>query len=233
MMKLLFAVFLSLTTLASAHYTFPALIVNGQTTPQWQYVRRTNNFQSNGPVTDVRSIDFRCYNSQTGAKAETYKGVSAGSKIGFTANGAVSHPSTTNIYMAKAPAGADVANWDGSGAVWFKVHEISAVTDGGRSISFPSNGMAKIEFNLPQSLPSGQYLVRMENVALHSAGSAGGAQWYISCAQIEVVNGGNGNPGPLVSIPGVYSGSEPGILINIYYPIPTSYVQPGPAVWRG
>ena len=33
------------------------------------------------------------------------------------------------------------------------------------------------------------------------------AQWYISCAQIEVVNGGNGNPGPLVSIPGVYTGN--------------------------
>ncbi|KAJ3527082.1 hypothetical protein NMY22_g9916 [Coprinellus aureogranulatus] len=233
MMKLLLAVFLSLTTLASAHYTFPALIVNGQTTPAWQYVRRTNNYQSNGPVTDVRSQDFRCYNSQTRATAQTYTGVSAGSRIGFATNQGITHPSTTNVYMAKAPAGVDVASWDGSGSVWFKVHEISAVTNGGSSITFPSNGMRSVEFTLPQSLPSGQYLVRIENVALHSAQGQGGAQWYISCAQIEVTNGGNGNPSPLVSIPGVYTGTEPGIMLNIYYPIPKTYVQPGPAVWRG
>ena len=128
--------------------------------------------------------------------------------------------------MAKAPSGVDVASWDGSGAVWFKVHEISAVTNGGSSITFPSNGMRSVEFPLPQSLPSGQYLVRIENVALHSASGMNGgksfnspnifvllmfrlcqAQWYISCAQIEVTGGGNGNPSPLVSIPGVYTGS--------------------------
>ncbi|KAJ2934668.1 hypothetical protein H1R20_g2395, partial [Candolleomyces eurysporus] len=231
-MKLLLAVFFSLTTIASAHYTFPALIVNGQTTPNWQYVRRTNNYQSNGPVTDVRSQDFRCYNSQTRATAQTYTGISAGSRIGFTAAASISHPGTTNIYMAKAPAGVDVASWDGNGQ-WFKVHEISAVTNGGQSISWPSAGLTRVEFTLPQSLPSGQYLVRIENVALHSASSPGGAQWYISCAQIEVVNGGNGNPGPTVSIPGVYTGNEPGIVLNIYYPVPRTYTQPGPAVWRG
>ena len=43
--------------------------------------------------------------------------------------------------MAKAPENIDVANWDGSGTVWFKVYEISAVTNGGKSISWPSAGM--------------------------------------------------------------------------------------------
>ncbi|KAF6743466.1 glycoside hydrolase [Ephemerocybe angulata] len=231
MMKLLLAVFFSLTALASAHYTFPSLVVNGQTTPAWQYVRRTNNYQSNGPVTDVKSQDFRCYNSAGSATAQTYTGVSAGSKIGFATNGAISHPSITNIYMAKAPG--SVADWKGDGAVWFKVFEISAVTNGGTSISWPSSGMAKVEFTIPQSLPSGEYLVRIENAALHSASAQGGAQWYISCAQVQVVNGGNGNPSPLVSIPGLYTGTEPGIMLNIYYPVPKTYIQPGPAVWRG
>ncbi|KAH6899131.1 glycoside hydrolase [Coprinopsis sp. MPI-PUGE-AT-0042] len=231
-MKLLAGLLLSFAASASAHYTFASLVVNGQVTTAWQYVRKTNNFQSNGPVTDVNSQDFRCYNSQTRATAQTYS-VNAGSRIGFNSPGSISHPSTTNIYMARAPSGVDVANWDGSGQVWFKVHEITAVTDGGRSISFPSNGMRNIEFTIPSSLPSGQYLVRIENVALHSAQGAGGAQWYISCAQVNVQGGGSGNPGPLVSIPGVYNGREPGIMINIYYPVPSSYVQPGPAVWRG
>jgi hypothetical protein len=78
--------------------------------------------------------------------------------------------------MAKAPAGVDVASWDGSGAVWFKVHEISAITNGGSSITFPSNGMRSVEFSLPSSLASGQYLVRIENVALHSASGMNGGK---------------------------------------------------------
>lgn len=48
--------------------------------------------------------------------------------------------------------------------------------------------------------------MRVEQIALHVASTYGGAQFYISCAQVNVVNGGNGTPGPLVSIPGVYTG---------------------------
>jgi hypothetical protein len=50
-----------------------------------------------------------------------------------------------------------------------------------------------------------RYLMRPEHIALHDV--SGGAQFYIACAQIRVTNGGNGSPGPLVSIPGVYSGN--------------------------
>lgn len=74
--------------------------------------------------------------------------------------------------------------------------------------------LTQVTFTLPASLPSGQYLVRAEQIALHVASSFGGAQFYISCAQINVVGGGSGTPGPLVSIPGVYTGNEPGILIS-------------------
>ena len=43
-------------------------------------------------------------------------------------------------------------------------------------------------------------------IALHLAETFGGAQFYIGCAQVNVVNGGSGTPSPLVSIPGVYTG---------------------------
>lgn len=46
----------------------------------------------------------------------------------------------------------------------------------------------------------------MEAIALHVASTFGGAQFYISCGQVEVTNGGSGSPGPLVAIPGVYTG---------------------------
>ena len=48
-----------------------------------------------------------------------------------------------------------------------------------------------------------QYLVRIEQIGLHVAGAP---QFYISCGQINVTNGGGGNP-PKVSIPGYISAS--------------------------
>ncbi|TFK73521.1 hypothetical protein BDN72DRAFT_886824 [Pluteus cervinus] len=220
--------FSSLLAAVSAHYTFPGLLVNGQAAGDWINIRRTDNYQSNAPVTDVSSAAFRCYNTG-GARATTVT-VAAGSQIGFKASQAIYHPGVINVYMARAPG--DVAGWDGSGSVWFKVYQISATISGG-AINWPANNLASIPFTLPKSLPSGQYLVRIEHIALHSASAFQGAQFYISCGQINVTGGGNGTPGPLVAIPGVYTGREPGIMLNIYYPIPATYTQPGPAVWRG
>lgn len=74
-------------------------------------------------------------------------------------------------------------------------------------LTVPSNpDLPSVTFTVPRNLPSGQYLVRMEAIALHVAQSFGGAQFYISCGQVEVTGGGSGTPGPLVSIPGVYTG---------------------------
>jgi len=214
----------------SAHYTFPFLTIGSTVTGEYQYVRETDNHWSNGPVTDMTDPNLRCYNSQNLNVASTMT-VAAGSAVGFQADGTIIHPGVLNVYMAKAPG--NVSAFDGSGNVWFKVYQIIAVTDGGTSITFPSTGGTGYTFTLPKSLPTGQYLLRIEHIALHGASTFGGAQFYIGCAQINVTGGGSGKPGPLVAIPGVYTGNEPGILINIYYPIPTSYVQPGPAVWTG
>jgi hypothetical protein len=79
---------------------------------------------------------------------------------------------------------------------------------------YPDKG--SITANIPKNLPSGDYLLRIEHIALHQASNAGGAQFYISCAQISVTGGGSGTPGPLVSFPGVYSANDPGIKVNIY-----------------
>ncbi|KAK7472012.1 hypothetical protein VKT23_000119 [Stygiomarasmius scandens] len=228
-----YACVLALASQVVAHYTFPDLLINGVQTADWVNVRMTDNHYSNGPVTDVTSEAFRCYTAETHATAQTIQ-VAAGSQLGFvtdTADG-IGHPGSVNIYMAKAPG--NVTTWDGSGQVWFKVvHEIGAVTDGGQTITWPAQNQKSVSFTVPKNLPNGQYLVRIEAIALHVASTFGGAQFYIACGQVEITGGGSGNPGPKVSIPGVYTGYEPGILINIYYPVPTSYTQPGPAVWTG
>lgn len=74
-------------------------------------------------------------------------------------------------------------------------------------------------FTIPSSVPSGDYLFRVEHIGLHSASAAGGAQFYISCGQITVTGGGSGTPGPLVAFPGAYKATDPGLMINIYYPV--------------
>ncbi|PGH04520.1 hypothetical protein AJ79_07046 [Helicocarpus griseus UAMH5409] len=216
--------------IASAHYTFPSLIVNGQTTAEWQYVRQTENYQHNGPVTDVNSNAIRCYERPGRAQAQTAT-VAAGSKVGFVAKGSIYHPGPLQFYMAKVPAGQSAATWDGSGQVWFKI--LGQGPNFGGSLTWPSDGATRVEATIPASLPSGEYLFRVEHIGLHSASGVNGAQFYISCGQINVTGGGNGSPGPLVSFPGAYRPTDPGIMINIYYPVPTSYQLPGPAVWRG
>ncbi|KAJ7751558.1 glycoside hydrolase [Mycena maculata] len=213
----------ALVAKVSAHYTWPQLIVGGTNTSSWEYVRETNNWQDLDPQTDVTTTDIRCYTSLESGTANTMT-VAAGSTVGFTVDGNPSnlyHPGVVNVYMAQAPSGTDVADWDGSGEVWFRIFEITAVTDGGTTITFPATGMTQVTFPIPAETPSGQYLIRIEHIALHVAESYGGAQFYIACGQVEVR--GTGTPGPLVEFPGEYT--EPGILIDIYYPIPANYTQ--------
>jgi len=227
-----FALLSGLACRVAAHYIFPDLILNGVPSSDWEYIRQTDNYEDLGPVTDVTSAEFTCYDTTENLIPSTAT-VKAGSKIGFQAFGhpsSIYHPGVVNVYMAKAPG--SVSSFTGaSGDVWFKVFEISAITDGGTTITWPAQNLPAVNFTIPAELPSGQYLVRMEAIALHSASTFGGAQFYIACGQINVTGGGNGKPGPLVAIPGVYTGNEPGILIDIWYPIPATYTQPGPAVW--
>jgi Auxiliary Activity family 9 (formerly GH61)/Fungal cellulose binding domain len=86
-------------------------------------------------------------------------------------------------------------------------------------------------YHIPSNLPSGDYLLRFEQLGIHNPYPAGTPQFYIECAQITVTNGGTGTPGPLVSIPGWVKGDEPGYVVNIYDPNFSSYVTPGPEVW--
>ncbi|KZM19661.1 hypothetical protein ST47_g8973 [Ascochyta rabiei] len=230
-MKSLVLSLLALASTSAAHYTLPELVVGGKGTGNWQYVRQTANYQSNGPVTDVSSTAIRCYQLAPGTSAKTYT-VNAGDTVAFTAASSVSHPGPMQFYMAKVPSGQTAETWDGSGNAWFKIYQEEAITTSS-SISWASMGKTQIPVTLPKSLPSGEYLLRAEHIALHSAGSSGGAQFYLSCAQIKVQNGGSGSPSPLVSFPGAYKASDAGVLVNIYYPIPQNYKPPGPAVWTG
>ncbi|KAG8940125.1 hypothetical protein FRC03_005726 [Tulasnella sp. 419] len=124
----------------------------------------------------------------------------------------VSVKGVINVYLGKAPSGQTAATWDGSGSNWFKISELSAITNGGSSIKFPADNLSQYTFKIPTNIDDGYYLVRIEHIGLHVAQSLdvslylGGAQFYIACGQLKV-SGGNGGSPSTVSIPGVYTGA--------------------------
>ena len=117
--------------LTRATDNWPKLIVNGKVDgAAWSHVRQAKNFQSNGFVGDVSSVDIRC-NQFPGAKAQTAS-VNAGGTLGFQTNQAIYHAGPVQFYMAKVPEGSTIDSWDGAGEVWFKT-----MTSG------PSGGLTK------------------------------------------------------------------------------------------
>ncbi|POS68774.1 glycosyl hydrolase family 61 [Diaporthe helianthi] len=233
-MRCTFAGVAAFAATAAAHYNFEALIHNDQVTEPYQFVRQTTN--SNSPVTDVTSDDFIC--NQGGldaaimAKTQTQE-VAPGDSVGFTINSNLGHPGPLSVYMSKAPEGTAAAAYKGAGD-WFKVYELttsSITAEGLQWATSVDGGIKNFTFTLPEDLPAGDYLMRGEHIALHGAQQKGGAQFYMGCAQLTVTGSGAGSPAPTVKIPGVYDGSEDGIVINIYYPVPTSYDAAGPVTW--
>lgn len=119
---------------------------------------------------------------------------------------------------------------------WFKIYELTtyAITDAGLQWAtyIPgTSGIQNFTVDLPTDLPAGDYLFRAEHIAVHAAEEVGGAQFYIGCAQLTVTGSGAGTPSPVASIPGEYTGTEAGLVLDIYYPIPTSYSYAGISTW--
>ncbi|KAG4433219.1 hypothetical protein IFR05_011301 [Cadophora sp. M221] len=205
-------------------HIFWQLTYGGTTYPTYTYVRKNNNY--NSPVTDLTSNDLRCNAGAGAGDATDTLAVKAGNSFTFTSDVAVYHNGATAMYMAKAPTTAK--EYDGSGQRWFKILEIGPVWKGSGDPTWPL--YQTYTYRIPPATPNGEYLLRIEQLALHNPG--GVPQFYIGCAQISVTGGGNGNPGPLVAIPGYVKGTESGYTVNIYNNF-KSYTLVGPAVWAG
>ncbi|KAG9023912.1 hypothetical protein FRB95_012318 [Tulasnella sp. JGI-2019a] len=220
-----------LFTAASAHATFQDFWING--VDQGSCCVRLP--LTNNPVTDVTSTDIACNANATPTNGLCT--VPAGYPVTVEmhqqpgdrtcANEAIggAHYGPVQVYMAKV---ADATTAVGSAQSWFKIGEIGMPSSNpdywGTEVLNDNCGHYTVI--IPQDIVSGQYLLRAEAIALHTASSVGGAQFYMSCYQINVTGGGTATPAG-VSLPGAYSSSDPGILINIYQQL-NSYVIPGP-----
>lgn len=221
-----------LASAVQAHYTFPGFIYEGKVSADWEYVRKTTNYQSHGPLQDVTSSQLGCYQLEPGSEGVKTMSVNAGDNVGFRADPQIQHPGPLSFWLARAPGKVD--GWDPTGAVWFKFWEDQPQITAQNLIwaTDPKNdnqGVPTVNVTLPECIAPGEYLLRVEHVGLHSAQQAGGAQFYIGCAQINVTSSGTYTPASKVALPGAYKASDPGIEINIWYPVPTKYVDPGPA----
>ncbi|KAH8828785.1 glycosyl hydrolase family 61-domain-containing protein [Flagelloscypha sp. PMI_526] len=190
---------------------------------------------SNSPVTDVTSADLACNVNATATSGVCP--VTAGSSVTVEmhqqpgdrscANQAIggNHFGPVIIYMAKVTNASTAV---GSTAGWFKINQAGLVSSNpdyfGNQVL--NDNCGHWTFTIPKDIANGDYLLRAETIALHVAGGVGGAQFYMSCYQIRVTGGGSASPST-VKLPGAYSASDPGILINIYTSL-TAYTIPGP-----
>lgn len=146
---------------------------------------------------------IRCYELVEGEGANSTQTVSAGSTVGFSVDPAIQHPGPLQFYLAKVPSGETAATFSGEGDVWFKIYEEhpTITTD---AITFASSGLTTVSVTIPSCVAPGDYLLRVEHIALHSASSEGGAQFYLACAQLTVTGSGTTTFSG-VSFPGAYS----------------------------
>lgn len=186
--------------------------------------------RDNNPVYDVTTSDIIC--QKPGSTSDKLVSVAPGDKVGawfqhviggaqFSGDAdnpiAKSHKGPVTAWLAKVD---NAATADKAGLKWFKIWEDTLDTGSkkwGVDNMIAQNGW--VYFPLPTCIAPGEYLMRVEILALHSAKTLKGAQFYMSCAQIKVTGSGTFSPSSTVSFPGAYKQDDPSILINIYGPL--------------
>ncbi|CAP71839.1 uncharacterized protein PODANS_6_7780 [Podospora anserina S mat+] len=198
--------------------------------------RVSRSIPGNGPVENVDSIDVQC--NAGSVPAPLHAPAAAGSTV--TLHWTLwpdSHMGPVITYMARCPD-SGCQNWS-PGTSYVprcpNVVRINANLSKGPSGSKSS----KVAYTIPSCIRPGYYLVRHEIIALHAAWAYPGAQFYPGCHQLQVTGGGSTNPTNLVSFPGAYKSTDPGVTYDAYKEIETdmdlsiaqAYTIPGPAVF--
>ncbi|KAJ1550882.1 hypothetical protein HK096_004437, partial [Nowakowskiella sp. JEL0078] len=93
---------------------------------------------------------------------------------------------------------------------WTKIYETTPDNSGDWCLNIIANNNNIYTFKIPTALAPGNYVVRIHLAALHAAGSAGGAQFYVRCMDIIVTGSGNSVPPFSDPIPGTWDLNTPG-----------------------
>ncbi|KAF6755668.1 endoglucanase II [Ephemerocybe angulata] len=234
---------LTFGSVAYGHCIFQKVSVNGVDQGQLKGVRAPS---SNNPIQNVNDAGMSC-NNAIQYKDSNIINIPAGARVGAwwghviggpqVANDpdnpiAPSHKGPVSVYLAKVDNAASTGT---SGLKWFKIAEDGLTNNNGQwGVDRMIQNQGWQYFNFPTCVAPGQYLMRAELLALHSAYSQGGAQFYVGCAQINVQSSGTSTGTDLVSFPGAYQPNDSSIVISIYNgTVPNNngrpYKVPGPA----
>ncbi|KAG9232414.1 glycoside hydrolase [Amylocarpus encephaloides] len=230
----------------NAHGMWQKLRVNGVDQGQNVAIRPPS---SNYPIQQVSSSAIACNSGLRNPVSTAVVRVPAGARVGSWfqhviggAQGpydpdnpiASSHKGPITVYLAKVDNAGTASNYNALS--WFKVAEEGLNTQTSKwAVDSMIQGQGWWDFTMPSCVAPGQYLMRIELLALHSAYSVNGAQFYVSCANIEVTGSGTSTGTNMVRFPGAYQSNDPGIQINIYAGMPSQpnngnkpYPIPGP-----
>lgn len=142
------------------------------------------------------------------------------------------HPGPVLDYLANCNG--DCETVDKTTLEFFKIDGIGLISGGNpgkwaSDVLIGNNGTWVVQ--IPADLETGNYVLRHELIALHSAGSVDGAQNYPQCFNLAVTGTGSLQPTGVLGTK-LYQESDPGILFNIYTS-PLTYTIPGPTVVSG
>ncbi|KAI0844583.1 carbohydrate-binding module family 1 protein [Daldinia vernicosa] len=178
------------------------------------------------------AADIICHKSATPAGGHAQ--VKAGDSISITWNTwPDSHKGPMLDYLA--PCDGSCESVDKTTLKFFKIDEVGLIDYSATNGFWGSDELIKNNntwlVQIPSNIKAGNYVLRHETIALHSAENADGAQAYPQCFNLEITGDGTEVPDGVLGTE-LYSATDPGILVNIYVTSLT-YTIPGPTLIAG
>ncbi|KAJ7109730.1 glycoside hydrolase family 61 protein [Mycena crocata] len=187
---------------------------------------------TNSPVTSVSDPNLTC--GPNAQPAQDTASANPGDTIDVnwvSTAGAWFHDVGPMLTYLASCGSESCSQFDASQSMWFKIQEAGRDSSG-KWVQAQLNTGAPAQLTLPSNLAPGNYLLRHEIIALQNGVSQGGAEFYASCSQLNVGGAGSGSPtaNELVKLPGAYSATDPGILVDVYSNRDADYTFPGPPI---
>ncbi|KAI0433304.1 glycosyl hydrolase family 61-domain-containing protein [Xylaria sp. FL1042] len=178
------------------------------------------------------SGDIICHKSATPAGG--FAQVAAGDSISIQWNTwPDSHKGPMLDYLAACNG--DCSSVDKTALEFFKIDEAGILDSSSAPGTWASDVLIANNntwlVQIPANLKAGNYVLRHETIALHSAGSEDGAQNYPQCFNLEVTGSGTEVPEGVLGTE-LYTSTDPGIEVNIYVS-GLDYQIPGPTLISG